>query len=77
MGMYTESEAQKKLRENNFTYHAPKNDQADKMREIRNRANDFAYLLNTYCPVSRELSIAMTKLEECVMFTNASITRNE
>ena len=38
---------------------------------------EFAYLLNDLCPDSREKSLAMTKLEECVMWANASIARNE
>ena len=29
------------------------------------------------CPDSRELSVALTKLEEAVMWANAAIARNE
>ena len=36
-----------------------------------------AHLLVTNCPESRELSCALTKLEEAVMWANAAIARNE
>ena len=29
------------------------------------------------CPESREKSLAFTKLEECIMWANAAIARNE
>ena len=63
--------------ENNFKYHAPKGGQPQKYEEIRNMANAYAELLDNLCPDSREKSIAFTKLEECVMWANASIARNE
>lgn len=44
--------------------------------EIRERAKDFAYLIDTLCPYSREQSLAITKLEEAVIWANASIARN-
>ena len=37
----------------------------------------FAELLERLCPGSRELSLSKTKLEESVMWANASIARNE
>lgn len=63
--------------EKNFTYHAPKEGQPEKYTVIRDTAKGFALLLNECCPDSREKSLAMTKLEECVMWANASIARNE
>lgn len=63
--------------ENIFTYHAPKGDQPEKYENIRNAAKQFAFLLNTACPESREKSIALTKLQECVQMANASIAINE
>lgn len=63
--------------ENRFTYHAPRGDQPNKYEAIRNYASDFAKLLGNYCPESRELSLAITKLEESVFWANASIARNE
>ena len=75
--MYTETEQQAKTRLNNFVYHAPKEGQADRYISIRAAANNYATLLNSTCPQSRELSIAITKLEEVVFWANASIARNE
>lgn len=63
--------------ENNFVYHAPKPDQIPRYELIRNEAKKLAYLFMGNCPPSRELSLALTHLEECVMQANASIARNE
>ena len=63
--------------ENNFTYHTPKPDQISRYTEIRQNCKLTAELLDRLCPDSREKSLAMTKLEEAVMWANASIARNE
>ncbi|TCZ79910.1 hypothetical protein E0485_03315 [Paenibacillus albiflavus] len=63
--------------ENNFSYHPPKNDQADRYEQIRNATKQLAYLLDSQCPDSREKSLAMTNLEQAVFWANASIARNE
>ena len=60
-----------------FTYHAPKKNQPQKYENIRKNALAFAELLNEMCPDSREKSLAITALEEAVMWANASIARNE
>ena len=60
-----------------FTYHPPKGDQADRYVTIRDTAREFAEVLNALCPDSRELSNAMTHLDECVMNANAAIARRE
>lgn len=60
-----------------FTYHAPNVAQMQKYESIRKNAFAFSALLNTYCPESRELSLAITKLEEVVFWANAAIARNE
>lgn len=62
--------------ENNFMYHAPKEGQTEKYDAIRNKAKELAVLIDDTCPASREKSLAMTKLEESVMWANASIARN-
>ena len=62
---------------NRFSYHKPIDDQDYRYKEIRNAALTFAELLGDYCPASRELSLALTKLEEAVFWGNASIARNE
>lgn len=63
--------------ENTYSYHAPKGDQPDRYEVIRGNAKQFAMLIDTVCPESRERSLAHTKLEEAVMWANASIARNE
>lgn len=63
--------------ENNFTYHAPKDEQPKKYEEIRLNGKTLAYSIELMCPNSREKSLAMTKLEEAVMWANAAIARNE
>jgi len=52
---------------------------ADKVedKQIRAMAKSFAADLVTFCPPSRELSLALTELENAVMWANAAIARNE
>ena len=61
--------------EHRFTYHAPGGDQVDRYRQIRRAALEFAELIVELCPLSREQSVAFTRLEEVVMFANAAIAR--
>lgn len=63
--------------ENNFTYHAPKAGQPERYTALREKAKEFALLIEQECPESRERSLAFTKLEEAVMWANAAIARNE
>lgn len=63
--------------ENNFTYHPPKGDQPERYERIRTAATDFVLQLLSFCPLSRELAKAQEKVEEAVMWANASIARNE
>ena len=58
-----------------FSYHAPAGKQLDAYNEIRERARNTAHELVRLCPESRELSLALTKLEECVMHANSAIAR--
>ena len=61
---------------NRFTYHAPRDGQPETYQEIRDHAHDLALLINERCPESREKSLAITHLEETVMWANASIARH-
>jgi len=63
--------------ENNFKYHAPKGNQQERYVALRNKAKECALLIDEMCPDSREKSLSMTKLEEAIMWANASIARNE
>lgn len=62
---------------NRFTYHKPKTDQQERYEIIRQEGFSLATTFDTLCPDSRELSMAITKLEEAVMWANAAIARNE
>lgn len=57
-------------------YHSPKEGQTEKYEAIREKAKELAYLIEEACPNSREKSLAITKLEECSMWANASVARN-
>jgi len=63
--------------ERTYTYHAPKADQPPRYEAIRAKAKELATLIEETCPDSREKSLAHTRLEEAVMWANASIARNE
>lgn len=62
--------------ENNFKYHSPKEGQPEKYTQLREKAKELAYLIEELAPQSREKSLAITKLEESIMWANASIARN-
>lgn len=76
-GCYAIPQETKDRIDRDFTYHSPKNDQPQKYEELRAHAKELALLMNVACPPSRELSLAMTKLEEAVFWANAAIARNE
>ena len=63
--------------ENTFTYHKPFGDQPDRYENIRANARALAKILETSCPDSREKSLALTNLQQTVMWANASIAINE
>lgn len=60
-----------------FTYHPPKERQPERYTLLRESAKKFAIDIVQNCPDSRERALALTKLEEAVMWANASIARNE
>ena len=63
--------------ENRFTYHVPKEGQPEKYTNIRKIGLNLAQLIDGTVPDSREKSLAITKVEEAVMWANAGIARNE
>ncbi len=63
--------------ERRFTKHPLDYEQAERCERILNQAEDLAYTIDRLCPNSREKSLAWTALEECVMWANAAISRNE
>lgn len=63
--------------ENTYMYHSPTGDQQERYVIIRAEAKELAQMLYGFCPSSRERSVALTKLQEAVMWANASIAINE
>lgn len=61
--------------ENRFTYHRPTEAQAAKYPVLREKAKELAYLIDELCPNGREKALAMTNLENVIMWANASISR--
>jgi len=60
-----------------FAYHAPKDEETkDAHALIRQRCGELAITINTLCTDDREKSLAITKLEEAMMWANASIARH-
>jgi len=74
---YTRTDVPSSDLENRFTYHPPKGNQAERYVWIRDHAKSLAAMIDELCPDSREKSLAVTNLEESVMWANASIARNE
>lgn len=60
-----------------FTYHPPKEGQPERYDEIRAAGRDFAEIIVGECPTSAERTTAIAKVQEAVMWANASIARNE
>lgn len=60
-----------------FTFHPMHDGQGDRYATIRATARQFAHILIRFCPPSRELSNAITALQDCVMWANAAIAINE
>lgn len=73
-----ETEQQAHERENNFGRYKHLNGlQMPRIHIIRTKMNELSKTLNESCPASRELSIAQTKLQECLLFAEAAISNNE
>ena len=74
---YPISEEEQKRLDNNFTYHSPNPDQQARYPLIRSSGKAMARKILRLTPPSRERSLALTKLEEAIMWANAAIARNE
>jgi len=62
--------------ENRFTYHDPKGmEVSNRYILIRITALEMATIIVGNSPKSREQSLALTNLEQCVMWANAGIAR--
>ena len=63
--------------DNTFTYHKPTGTQPERYEKIRSDAKVLARTIQDSCPESREKSLALTNLQQAVMWANASIAINE
>ena len=59
-----------------FTHHPASTEQEYVYKDIRRDARILADLINELVPHCREKALAMTKLEEAVMWANAGIARH-
>lgn len=63
--------------DNTFTYHKPTGTQPERYEKLRSEAKNLALLIEKSCPESREKSLALTNLQQAIMWANASIAINE
>jgi hypothetical protein len=63
--------------DNIFTYHKPFGGQQERYQQLRDCARLTARAINEMCPDSREKSLALTSLQQSIMWANASIAINE
>lgn len=61
----------------NIEHHAPNAEQVQAIMLVRQRARMLAFGIHQHAVPSREMSLALTALEECVMWAVASIARAE
>lgn len=62
--------------QNRFEYHPPKDENTKWSHErVRAVCLNAAIEINALCPDGREKSLAITKLEEAMMWANAAIAR--
>ena len=61
---------------NRFSFHDVSVENINKMADIRQRFYELALFLSSDVQNSRELSLALTKLEESMFWVNAGLARN-
>jgi hypothetical protein len=61
--------------ETRFTHHPPSSQQLDTYTRIRDQAKALALYIVYNTPESREQSLAITYLEQVVMWANAGVAR--
>lgn len=63
---------------NDLTLHPPTSQTTvARMEQLREEAKAFAMLIVDTCPITREQSIALTKIEEALFYAIASLARNQ
>lgn len=61
--------------ENDFVAHSCPQHIADDMKQVRGALKSVALLLEKRCPKGRELSTALSNLEQAMFWANAAISR--
>lgn len=74
---YGVSDGERVMLIRNFTYHSPKADQPERYARLRDGARNVAEMILDFCPDSREKSLALTKIEESVMWAKTAIAAQE
>ena len=62
--------------QNDFKYHAPTPEKREVHERLREVLKEAALEVEALTPTSREQSIAITHLEEALMWANAAVARN-
>jgi hypothetical protein len=70
------NEVEEQMLAKRFTYHPPKVGQPQLYEDLRARGLALARRVAMTSPPCREQSLAITKLEEAIMWANAAIARN-
>jgi hypothetical protein len=63
--------------DNTFTYHAPFGNQTQRYLVLRDAGRFLAMEVQRACPESREKSLALTYIQQSIMWANAAIACNE
>lgn len=72
-----ESDKYQEQIEKSFVYHAPRPDQVPRYEALRSTAKALAEMIHQKVPDGREKSVALTKLEEAIMWANKGIAVGE
>lgn len=76
MQCYSSPEKDKEM-EVIFSYHPPTEEQKLRYAELRKLGKHLARTMLNFCPPSREASLALTNLQQAIMWANASIAIHE
>lgn len=60
-----------------FRFHKMSDETKSKSEKTSDAIRCLADTIDLYCPESREKSLALTHLEECMFWANASLARNQ
>lgn len=61
--------------EHRFAHHAPNDDRRNRHEQVRAACLDLARTIDELCPAGREKSLAITHVEDSMMWANAAIAR--